>query len=109
MPKLTAFLFLWLVLSVTCLAQSSHITGTVSDTAEKRNLSNGSVLLLRPSDSVLIQHTRTDATGRFILKNIPPGHYLFMITSPAYADYVDELTVKDSGMITLPAIGMVLK
>ena len=109
MPKLTAFLFLWLVLSMTCLAQTSHIIGTVSDTAEKRNLSNGSVLLLRPSDSILIQHTRTDASGRFTLRNIPPGHYLFMVTYPAYADYVDDLNIKDTGTITLPTIGMVLK
>src|SRR5260221_4160282 len=109
MPRLAAFLFLWLCLSLTCLAQSSHITGTVSDTAEKRNLSNGSVLLLRPADSILVQHTRTDAAGRFTLKNITPGHYLFVVTYPSYADYVDELNVKDTGTITLPTIGMVLK
>src|SRR6201991_3130440 len=109
MPKLTAFLLLWLGLSMTCLAQTSHIIGTVSDTAEKRNLSNGSVLLLRPSDSILVQHTRTDASGRFTLRNIPPGHYLFMVTYPAYADYVDDLNIKDTGTITLPTIGMVLK
>ena len=109
MRGLAAFLFLWLGMSLTCLAQSSHITGTVSDTAEKRNLSNGSVLLLRPLDSILVQHTRTDVTGRFTLKNIPPGHYLFLVTYPSYADYIDELTVKDSGTMTLPTIGMVLK
>ncbi len=109
MPRLAAFLFLWLGVSLTCLAQSSHITGTVSDTAEKRNLSNGSVLLLRPADSILVQHTRTDAAGRFTLKNITPGHYLFVVTYPSYADYVDELNVKDTGTITLPTIGMVLK
>ncbi|WP_431216610.1 hypothetical protein ACQ86N_19665 [Puia sp. P3] len=75
----------------------------------KRNLSYGSVLLLRPADSILVQHSRTDATGRFSLKNIPFGHYLIVVTYPNYADFVDELTVKDTGTLTLPIIGMVLK
>lgn len=109
MPKLTALLLLCVGLSLTTLAQKAHLTGTVSDTAEKKNLSNGSVLLLRPSDSILVKHTRTDASGRFDLKDIPTGKYLIVVTYPAYADYVDELTVKDSGTMTLPVIGMVLR
>jgi len=91
------------------LAQSARITGIVSDTAEKKSLPNSSVLLLRPSDSILIAHARTDAAGRFILKNISTGHYLVVVTYPSYADYVDELTVKDTLTLSLPLIGMVLK
>jgi len=113
MPKLTCLTILCLILclglTTTGLAQSSHIIGTVSDTAEKRDLSHGSVLLLRPSDSIMVQHTRTDGAGRFNLKNIPFGHYLIVVTYPSYADFVDELTVKDTGTLTLPVIGMVLK
>src|ERR1700743_2735474 len=109
MPKLTAILFLWLGLSMTFLAQGFLIKGTVSDTAKKKNMGNGSLLPLRPSNSILIQHTRTDAGGHFTLRNIPPGHYLFMVTYPAYADYVDDLNIKDTGTIILPTIGMVLK
>src|SRR5258708_13274141 len=102
MPRLAACLFLWLGVSLTCLAQSSHITGTVSDTAEKRNLSNGSVLLLRPADSILVQHTRTDAAGRFTFKNITPGHYLFVVTYPSYADYPTDPNAKHTPTIPLP-------
>src|ERR1700748_2577824 len=109
MPQLPALTILLLLLSTAALAQPSHITGSVSDTAERKNLANSSVLLLRQSDSILVRHTRTDATGHFLLKNIPAGHYLLLITHPSYADYVDQLMVKDSDDLTIPAIGLVLK
>ncbi|MBS1605858.1 MAG: carboxypeptidase regulatory-like domain-containing protein, partial [Bacteroidetes bacterium] len=102
-------LFLCLGVSIASLAQSSRVLGTVSDTAEKKNLSHGSVLLLRPSDSILVQHTRTDGAGRFTLHDVPFGRYLIVVTYPSYADFVDEVTVKDTGTMILPVIGMVLK
>jgi len=113
MTKLTCYTFLCLILclcsSIAGLAQSSRVLGTVSDTAEKKNLAYSSVLLLRPSDSILVQHTRTDGAGRFTLNNIPFGRYLIVVTYPSYADFIDEISVKDSGAMTLPVIGMVLK
>ncbi|HEY4061396.1 MAG TPA: outer membrane beta-barrel protein [Puia sp.] len=111
MLKLTVILLIGLVLSSTGFAQSTaRITGKIADTIEKKNLYNSSVLLLRKSDSILVRHTRTDKEGNFQLKNIPLGHYLLMTTYPAYADFVDELEVKDStATLALPPIGMVLK
>lgn len=109
MPRLTVLLLLsFLLLSVASLAQSSRITGSIADTSEKKNLGNGSVLLLRPADSILVGHTRTNAAGRFQM-TVPPGHYIILVTYPAYADYVDTLFLKDSGAVTLPTIGLVLK
>ena len=110
MPKLIVFLSICLVISGASFAQSSaRVTGKIADTVEKKSLYNSSVLLLRKSDSILVRHTRTDKGGNFLLKNIPPGHYLLMTTYPSYADYVDELEIKDSSAITLPPIGMMLK
>src|SRR5262249_23392773 len=63
---------------------------------------------LRPTDSILVSHTRTNATGHFQL-TVPPGRYIILVTYPRYADFVDTLNVKDSGAITLPTIGMTLK
>ncbi|HEY4110129.1 outer membrane beta-barrel protein [Puia sp.] len=108
MPRLTVVLSLFLLFAVTGMAQSSHLTGSIADTLEKRSLGNGSVLLLRPVDSILIGHTRTTANGHFQL-TVPPGHYIILVTYPSYADYVDTLFIKDSGNVTLPPIGMVLK
>ncbi|HVS98426.1 MAG TPA: outer membrane beta-barrel protein [Puia sp.] len=109
MPKPIILLSCFLLLRVSVLAQSSQISGTVTDTIEKKALANASVLLLRPSDSVLIRHTRTGAAGRFAFHNLPSGHYLLLVTYPSYADYVDEVEVKDSASVDLPGIPLVLK
>lgn len=109
MPKLTVFLSCVLLFSMPALAQHSHISGSVSDTMEKRPMANASILLLRPADSILVAYTRSDATGAFQLKKIPTGHYLLLVTYPSYADYVDEIDARDSGGLVLPAIPMVLK
>jgi hypothetical protein len=85
------------------------VKGMVSDSTEKKSLSGGSVLILQKSDSIIVKHTRTDKAGNFQIKDIPPGHYLLLVTYPAYADYVDELEIKDSLPHILPPIGLVLK
>lgn len=109
MPKLTVLLSFVLLLSVPVLAQYSQVSGSVADTMEKRSMANASILLLRPADSILIACTRSDASGAFLLKKIPTGHYLLLVTYPRYADYVDEIDAKDTGGLVLPAIPMVLK
>jgi hypothetical protein len=108
MPKLTALLGLLLLSCFVAKAQTSHLSGSIADTIEKKSLANGSVLLLRPKDSVLVSHARTNASGHYQL-NAPPGHYILLVTYPAYADYVDTLFIKDTGRVQIPAIGMVLK
>lgn len=110
MPKLTALVLSSFLLSLAAMAQSSQISGKITDTAEKKNLVNSSILLLRKSDSILIRHTRADAGGAFKLTKVPRGNYLILVTYPNYADYIDTLEVKDSvGTIELPMIGLVLK
>lgn len=91
------------------MAQFSQISGKISDTAEKKNLPGASVLLLRGSDSILVSHGRTGSAGDFKLGHIPVGHYLLLVTYPKYADYVDELDIKDSAPVVLPPIALVLK
>ena len=79
------------------------------DTLEKKGLKNASILLLRPADSILLYHTRTDAAGHFQFPHVPTGHYLLLTTYPSYADYVDELEVRDTGSLDLSTIPMVLR
>lgn len=108
MPRLTVLLIFSLLFSTAALAQSVRVSGAIADTIEKRSLGNGSVLLLRPKDSIMVRHTRTDAAGRFHL-TVDTGRYIILVTYPKYADYVDTLALSDSGAVTLPAIGMTLK
>jgi hypothetical protein len=109
MNKLTACLVLLLFATSSLFAQQITIKGIVSDTTEKKSLSNSVVALLRKSDSVLIAFTRTDNTGKFHLKTDRPGQTIMMITHPAYADYVDVLDLKADSVNELGNVAMFLK
>jgi len=119
MPRLVALLLLGFLLPYCSFSQvvpansgpspSMRINGKIKDTIDKKTLTNASVLLLRQTDSILIQYARTDKTGGFTLPAVPPGRYVLLVTFPAYADYADTLTLKDSSDITLPPIALVLK
>ena len=109
MYKLTFLLLLLMAVTCSSFAQSAAVKGRIIDTVDQKGIVNSPVLLLRRSDSIMVRYTRTDKGGNFLLKNIPPGQYLLMVTYPSYADYIDEVQVKDSTGMTLPPIGMVLK
>ena len=82
-----------------CLFISAqNILGTISDTTNKKDVSNAVVALLRPVDSILYKFVRTDNNGRFEIKNIGPGKYILMVTHPVYADLLDEITVPADGL-----------
>src|ERR1700689_280612 len=108
MQKLIAFLFLTFIIISSAFAQSS-IKGIVKDTTEKKNLSNSVVMVLRQKDSIMVGYTRSDKSGNFILKNLPAGKLLILITYPKYADYVDNFELKDSADLDLNEIALTLK
>ena len=71
-------------------AQTTQVSGQVSDISEKKPLYNAIVSLLS-KDSVLLKHTRTDAAGNFTISTEKPGPMLIMVSYPKFADFVDEL------------------
>ncbi|HEV3414762.1 MAG TPA: outer membrane beta-barrel protein [Puia sp.] len=116
MPKLIAcILFCVLFTSAGVLlphiafGQTAQVSGKIADTAEKKNLANSSILLLRKTDSMMIRHARSDGAGDFRLSKLPGGHYLILVTYPGYADYIDTLDVDSAAKVVLPPIPMVLK
>lgn len=109
MKKLIALLFTAFAISNFGYSQSAFLTGTTSDTTDKKILPNSSVLILRKSDSVLIAFTRTDKQGNFELKNLPAGKFIILITYPKYADYADTILLTDSAEIKLGNVSLIQK
>ena len=109
MPKLIAGILLFVLFSSVAFAQTGQVSGKIADTSENKNLANSSILLLRKTDSMMIRHTRSDATGGFKLTKVPGGHYLLLVTYPNYADYVDTLSLDSGANIRLPVVGLTLK
>jgi len=80
-----------LLLAVTLHAQSVTIMGQVVDTSERKPLANAVIALLT-KDSVLLQHTRTDASGKFSITSNRGKPHLLMVTYPKFADFVDQVS-----------------
>ncbi|NII28946.1 outer membrane beta-barrel protein [Pseudoflavitalea sp. X16] len=109
MQKLTLIFGILLVSVMSAFAQQATLKGTVIDTSEKKNLTNSAVVLLRKSDSVMVTFSRTDKSGQFTLPRVTPGKFVLLITHPAYADYMDEVEVKDASPVNLGNVAMILK
>ena len=88
--------FTGIMLSQFIFSQSLEISGKVEDTTSKQHVKNAVVALLSSRDSVLKKFIRTDDNGQFRLKNISNGNYILMVMHPLFADYVDNIEVKDS-------------
>jgi hypothetical protein len=112
MLKHAAACILLLGLLNTASAQQATIRGHVSDSLDKKNLSLGTVTLLRQSDTTLVHFTRTTKDGKFTLPKTDTGHYLLLITYPRFADYMEKVELKadvDLGNIYLTLKSKVLE
>jgi hypothetical protein len=93
----------------TTLAQQSIVRGKVTDTLEKRNLQNAAVSLLQKSDSTLFRFVRTDKQGGFHFDGVVPGKYLLLITYPKFADFADDVEIKNQPENHLGEVPLTLK
>lgn len=108
MKKLLSFIFCLTVYSIS-QAQHAKISGHVSDTLNHVKLPNTVVALLHAKDSVLYKYVRAGETGGFAFDNLQAGKYLLMITYPAFADYVEPVTLSDTSVLRFDNIMMTLR
>lgn len=87
---------------------AQKITGKVSDLSDNLNLKNASVMLIQAQDSILIDYTRSDISGRFELNKPNSGDYIVVVSYPKYADFFKEIkstdTSFDLGVIDLKSV-----
>jgi Outer membrane protein beta-barrel family/Carboxypeptidase regulatory-like domain len=104
MKKLFAVVCFVFVAVTAVLAQKTVVKGAISDTTNKKPVSNAVITLLTPRDSVFFSFTRSGADGSFTLKDITPGKYILMVTQPLFADYIDdiELSGNEYDLKTIP-------
>ena len=80
------------ILSV-AIGQTAAIKGKITDTLEKKQVEHVVIALIRTSDSVLINFTRSKTDGSFVLSPVPSGHFTLLVLHPKYADYIEPITV----------------
>ncbi len=111
--KLSAFmkklitLTTFLLLFFSSFAQLSKVTGSVKQADENKPVKNAVIALLLPKDSILYKFTRSDAEGKYVLKDVKEGSYILMTTHPYFADVLEDINIK--GDIDLPAYALISK
>jgi hypothetical protein len=106
MSKLIA-LITSILLVISSFAQTANISGSVTDPNEKKPVANAVIALLTPNDSILYKFARSNAEGKYILKDVKPGDYILMTTHPYFADLVDNVVIKND--LTIPEIALISK
>ncbi|MBL0358674.1 MAG: TonB-dependent receptor [Chitinophagaceae bacterium] len=79
-------------------AKAQTISGKVFDSSNVKSIPNAVIAILKPVDSILLKFIRSDKNGDFVLKNVPAGKYIFMVTHPIYGDFVDDITTSADGL-----------
>ncbi len=93
---MSKFLFaIAMFLSFSAFSQKANVTGNVTD-ENKIPVYNSVIALITPKDSILYKFTRSDKSGKFDFKNIKPANYVLMTSHSQYADYVDEIIIKEN-------------
>ncbi len=77
-------------------AQVKNISGVLKDTTSNSNLQFAVISLLNAADSTLVNFTRANAEGKYLLKNVLPGIYIIWVMHPAIADYVEEIEITNN-------------
>lgn len=90
--KLLALLVLTLF-GTAGFAQSTQITGVISDNASTTKLKLATIAVLNAKDSTLYKFTRAGENGNFSIKDIKNGNFILLVTYPEYADFVDRFTI----------------
>jgi hypothetical protein len=88
-------------------AQVAKISGSVNDANENKPVKNAVIAILLPKDSILYKFTRTNAAGKFTLKDVAKGKYILMTTHPYFADLLDTIEVKNDE--ELPSLSLISK
>lgn len=109
MKLLTALFVLTMLFSLSAYSQNATIKGTVIDTAEKTNLHQSVITVLKKDDSTLVRFARADKDGKFILKNIPAGKFIVITSFPTYADFADEFSISGDTLIDMGIVSLIPK
>lgn len=100
---------LFISFCVTVNAQTSHIKGTLTDSADNKSLQDAVVMLLNKKDSILLDFTRADMNGGFELNAPDTSGVIILVTHPLFADFSDNIQLQSGQQLNLGIINMLSK
>src|SRR4030095_15945161 len=96
----------FILAAFTVNAQKASIKGTVTDTVEKKNLSNAVIAILKKPDSALVRFARANKDGEFLINDLDTGRFILMATHPFFGDYFDEIELNQNSLTELGNISL---
>jgi hypothetical protein len=96
MHKKLCLILFTLIISHLSFSQTAKVSGVIKDTTAHKMVKNAVVVLLSQKDSMLIGFVRTKEDGAYSFEKIPTGKYIFMVMHPTFADYVDDIEIKEA-------------
>ena len=115
MKKIAILVFILSAIAQIASSQTNRaIKGSIKIANSDKPLPEASICVLDARDSILVKFTRSAADGSFLIKEVPTGKLIVLVTSSEYADYVDKFTldatepIHDLGKIDLTLKSIVL-
>ncbi|MFN8344716.1 MAG: TonB-dependent receptor [Spirosomataceae bacterium] len=102
---LGAFLCLCVSLGYAQAPARYQIQGTTTDTASAP-LGSATVMLLQRKDSSLVNFTRTNDKGAFVMRNVKRGDYLLKISYVGFIPFQQDIVFSDKELIDLGQLKM---
>lgn len=93
LKRLLLFLILF-ICNLNVFSQNSRIDGFVADELNGYAIQNATVTIMRTSDSLLVNYSRTKTDGSFSIKSLIPGHYDLFISYPDYLGYATDIELE---------------
>lgn len=103
---LRIFLLLLLFPTLVLAQKNIQIKGAVYDTASKKGLAFATVSLVSAKDSTLINFTRADSSGAFVLKQVSKGSYLLSASYVGFIPVWKNIDITNETELNLGTIAM---
>ena len=101
--KKLLLLAIMVVTTVTAMAQSREISGTITDKQSKDAVSLVTIQLLK-KDSTFVMGTTSGDDGKFAVKAPSDGQFILKISSIGYKTITRPITIKDDADVKLGTI-----
>lgn len=99
-------LLLFLFPTIVFAQKNIQIKGVVYDTASKKGLAYATVSLVSAKDSTLINFTRADSSGSFVLKQVSKGAYLLSASYVGFIPIWKNIDITNEQELNLGNIAM---
>lgn len=103
MQRLLILTLFSLISSILAFGQQYTIQGKIVD-PDKQGLPNTTLLLLRTTDSTMVNYALTDIQGNFQIKNMPRASYLLRVTYIGYATRLVDINPPSGNTLDLGTI-----